>query len=189
MYREYMLNEVENGDDFDGVFAMIKEKMPWTKGEEVRVQQDGAPPHTGKGNMDVFLTAGWEPEVERGWNIAVVTQPAQSPDLNINDLGFFRSLKSRVEPLQGDNRTKETLMNAIEQAWEEYDHDTLERVWAHQLACYRCILEDEGGNWYEAPHSGVRRRQNAAQEACDYSVSRQLFDKAVAIHEGYFNDI
>ena len=28
--------------------------------------------------------------------VELVTQPSQSPDLNINDLGFFTSLKSRV---------------------------------------------------------------------------------------------
>ncbi|CAM9878762.1 unnamed protein product [Choristocarpus tenellus] len=34
--------------------------------------------------------------MEEGWNIKLVMQPVQSPDLNINDLGSFASLKSRV---------------------------------------------------------------------------------------------
>ena len=33
---------------------------------------------------------------ERGWSVELVTQPAQSPDLYISDLGIFASLKSRV---------------------------------------------------------------------------------------------
>ena len=38
--------------------------------------------------MTVEITMGIQPEL--------VTQPAQSPDLNVNELGFFASLKSKV---------------------------------------------------------------------------------------------
>ena len=38
--------------------------------------------------MAVDIAMGIQPEL--------VTEPAQSPDLNVNDLGFFASLKSRV---------------------------------------------------------------------------------------------
>lgn len=33
---------------------------------------------------------------KEGWGINEVTEPAQSSGLNINDLGLFASLKSRV---------------------------------------------------------------------------------------------
>ena len=66
--------------------------MPWQEFHEIRVQQDGATPHTGHDNPRKLNLAG----KAGGWNIKLVTQPAQSPDLNINDLGFFSSLKSRV---------------------------------------------------------------------------------------------
>jgi hypothetical protein len=67
--------------------------MPWLKGKEVIIQQDGASPHVGRGNIEYFNQEGRKD----GWKIQVVTQPPQSPDLNVNDLGFFRSLKCRVE--------------------------------------------------------------------------------------------
>ena len=44
-------------------------------------------------------------------------------------------------------------------ACNNYDSVTLERIWGHQFACLRSILEDQGGNWYEAPHTSERTRQ------------------------------
>ncbi len=35
-----------------------------------------------------------------GWVLKIETQPAQSPDLNILDFGFFDSLKVRVRHLK-----------------------------------------------------------------------------------------
>ena len=52
-------------------------------------EQDGATPHTGKDNPDILNSAG----MGRGWLVELKTQPSQSPDLNVNDLGFFASLK------------------------------------------------------------------------------------------------
>ena len=66
--------------------------MPWMRYKELVVQQDGARSHTGKGNVEALNKAG----NDQNWSIKLITQPAQSPDLNINDLGFFRSLKTRV---------------------------------------------------------------------------------------------
>ncbi len=34
------------------VFAAVKAKMPWLKGKRVIIQQDGATPHTAKGNAE-----------------------------------------------------------------------------------------------------------------------------------------
>ncbi|CAB1098721.1 unnamed protein product [Ectocarpus sp. CCAP 1310/34] len=76
----------------DVLLPAIKEKMPWLRSKRVVVQQDGASPHTGKGNPEILNSAG----IARGWLVELVTQPAQSPDLNINDLGCFASLKPRV---------------------------------------------------------------------------------------------
>lgn len=120
------------------------------------------------------------------WNIEVVTQPAQSPDLNVNDLGFFRSLKTRVDALKATNATLETMMEAIEAAWEDYDYSTLERIWGHQLECYRCILGEEGGNFYEAPHSGVGKRQRSGDAVLDYSVDRTLVERCGELCSDYF---
>ncbi|CAN0046543.1 unnamed protein product, partial [Choristocarpus tenellus] len=57
----------------------IKTRMPWLQGKRVVVQQDGAIPHTGKGNSEILSGAG----KTEGWLIMLVTQPSNSPDFNI----------------------------------------------------------------------------------------------------------
>ena len=49
------------------------------------------------------------------------------PNLNVNDLGFFPSLKSRV---RGMNASSIDELETIFQQYEEYDSATLERVLA-----------------------------------------------------------
>ena len=70
----------------------IKTKMPWLRSKRVVVQLDAATPHTGEDNPETLKSAG----MGRGWLVELKTQPSQSPDLNVNDSGFFASLKSRV---------------------------------------------------------------------------------------------
>jgi hypothetical protein len=89
-----------------------QQRMLFLLGEDVIVQQDGALAHTGKGNVEKINNL----DHENGWNIEVVTQPAQSPDLNINDLGFFRSMKTRIESLKVSNPNLDTMMEGVEQA-------------------------------------------------------------------------
>ena len=42
----------------DVLLPVIKEKMPWLRWKRVVVQQDGASPHTGKGNPKILNSAG-----------------------------------------------------------------------------------------------------------------------------------
>ena len=55
-------------------------------------QHDGARPHTERVNTQLFRSHG----AMKGFNIQVLVQPAQSPDLNVDDVAFFRSLQSDV---------------------------------------------------------------------------------------------
>jgi hypothetical protein len=76
----------------------IREKMYWLNIRTVFAQQDGASSHNGKGNEELFAQ-----EAEDGlYNVAMATQPAQSPDLNTLELGFFNSLKAIVNSLKED---------------------------------------------------------------------------------------
>ena len=92
-----------------GLLDSVKSKMPWLKGEDIVVQHDGATPHTGKGNEDKLKELGFKGQ----WKIKFVTQPAQSPDTNILDLGFFNSLKSRIAAEYALSETPQELMNAV----------------------------------------------------------------------------
>ena len=62
----------------------------------IRLQQDGARPHTGKGVTERLNQIGMTLDPP----IYVFTQAVQSPDHNINDLSFFRSLSTAVKKVR-----------------------------------------------------------------------------------------
>lgn len=74
VYREYMQTRV---------YPKIRERLHWKKHEKIIIRQDGAKPHNGDGNKAFFARHGQL----YGWNIEVDTQCAQSPDVNILDIG------------------------------------------------------------------------------------------------------
>ncbi|CAN0238879.1 unnamed protein product [Discosporangium mesarthrocarpum] len=72
-YKEVMI---------DKVIPAIKARMPRPPGHTNFVQQDGATPHTGGGGLEAI-------QAKAGYSIILETQPGNSPDLSVNDLGFF----------------------------------------------------------------------------------------------------
>ena len=78
--------------------------------------------HKGKNiNPELLNSTG----MGRGWLVELVMQPAQSPDFNAIDLGFFAFLKSR---LWGTNGSSMGELETIFEQYAEYDGDTLKRV-------------------------------------------------------------
>lgn len=137
-----------------GVLQSIKLKMPWLRGDLVKIQHDGARPHTGLDNPAEIARLG----STEGWRFKVVTQPAQSPDLNILNLGLFHSLKSRVAAIKQNAVNIDQLIAKVKLAYQAYDGKTLDHIWAHSYACWNSILQDNGGNQYKKPHVGARIR-------------------------------
>ncbi|MEL6542884.1 MAG: hypothetical protein AAFQ34_15980 [Pseudomonadota bacterium] len=126
-----------------GVMDMIRAKMWWFRegsgkeeaGQTIFIQQDGAPAHTATSNAELFLQCGQE----GGYNIQVVTQPAQSPDFKWNDLSFFRSLQSDVH-IQ-TLRTRAEILSAVRRAFERYEQERLEACCLSLLTSWRGCLE------------------------------------------------
>ena len=87
-------------------------------------------------------------------------------------------MQRRTNRLKANNPTKEALLKAVEQAFEEYDVEILERMEGLQHEIYRCILRNDGGNQFDMPHSGVRERQKKGEDPCDRRVSADLIDHA-----------
>ena len=86
-YREMMINDVVPA--IQSNFPTCEQARYGT----IYIQQDGAPSHIITRNEDDM----WYEEMESlgvSERIKLVTQPANSPDVNINDLGFFNSLQS-----------------------------------------------------------------------------------------------
>lgn len=168
--NEYFDMMVKNG----GVISKIKAALPNLKGEKIIIQHDGAKAHSGFDNaakLNEYAAAD-------GWNMEFVTQPAQSPDLNKNDLAFFYSLQQKAKQLKGDSKSTRDLMNAVLKAYQEYDADQLLRIEALQLEIYRCILRNSGGNDFPMPHSGIRKRQKNGLEVVDRRIHTDLVESA-----------
>jgi len=70
------------------VFPAIKSKWPSCR-SPIFLQQDGAPAHVREQDLEVVYQ-----EKKYGWDINLLTRPPNSPDMNILDLGLFRSLQS-----------------------------------------------------------------------------------------------
>lgn len=129
------------------ILSEIKVKMAKFKGEEIIVQFDNAGPHTGEGNVRELNDLG----SKRGWKVKFQVQPAQSPDFNINDLGFFSSLKSQVNLIKNEAKTADEFEQKIREAWRDYQPDTLERIWGVQYEVYRNTLKNRGDSDFLTP--------------------------------------
>ncbi|XP_074315396.1 uncharacterized protein LOC141651591 [Silene latifolia] len=136
------------------VIPAIKQKWPASASKEIHIQQDNVKPHINGKERD-FMEAA----TSDGFNIKLTQQPAQSPDLNILDLGFFRS----IQYLQDENtaKTVEELVNKVTEAYESETTETLDNVFLSLQACMVEIMQKRGHNNYPLPHlaKAAPRRQ------------------------------
>lgn len=86
------------------------------------------------------------PRVEVKW----LTQPAQLPDLNVNDLKKFAPIESRV--WKEGFTTLDEIVAGVMKLFTEYDQETLERVWQHLFKRYNQVLGALGWNDFEVQH-------------------------------------
>jgi hypothetical protein len=163
-YREVMEKKI---------LPAIMEHMPWVGkgGRTLVIQHDGAKAHTGKGNDEYWgeLATSKYP----GRRIEVVTQPAQSPDLNTLDLGFFNSLARMADDMDPESLSE--LLDAVDVCYWDYDPKILERVWQAQFNVYNSILAARGDNNFKLPHTGVSKRQRAGELALRVPVNTHSF--------------
>ncbi|CAM9889093.1 unnamed protein product [Discosporangium mesarthrocarpum] len=130
-YKELMI---------DKVIPAIKVRMPRPPGHTIFVQQVGAKPHTGGG----------------GWR-----QPANLPDLNVNDLGFFYSIQQLKEDV--GLSSPEDLVEATMEALDVYPWETLEQIWHGLFAVFVEVLASKGDNSYKLPHLGKEKLGRAGK--------------------------
>ena len=145
-YRNLMINDV---------LPAILEKWPTCvyTGPPITIQQDGAKPH--------FIVTRDGECMDKEWNetiaqyalegqVNIITQPANSPDVNVNDLGFFNSLQSyywRTNP-----KNAMDLIAMVEKVFKEYPPKKLNRIWLSYLMNLNEIIKHNGGNKYKTPH-------------------------------------
>jgi hypothetical protein len=120
----------------------------------IHIQQDGARPHTSA----KFKTL-WEnliiglylekviPSVNK---IALRTQPARSPDLNLLNSGLFNALQSQYMKYAPKNASK--MLEAVDKVWKAYPHKKINYMWLTiQMNCDE-IIKFNRDNSYKLCH-------------------------------------
>jgi hypothetical protein len=136
---------------FNKLIPAIKRVFPrqHNNNMSIGIQHDNAPAHFT--SDDTSWKALQEEEVN--WRFHLKEQPANSPDTNVLDLGFFASIQSmqwRKEPVT----TIDGLIVLVLDAWDAYDPRTLERVWITHQTCLNEVISCYGDNDYVLPHLG-----------------------------------
>ncbi|XP_048494519.1 uncharacterized protein LOC125494769 [Beta vulgaris subsp. vulgaris] len=152
----------------------IKSNWPEFGCKQIWVQQDNARPHI-KPDDEAFLQAA----STDGFDIHLVYQPPQSPDLNLLDLGFFKAIQS----IQHTDfpETIEELLKSVQVACEAYDPKTLNYTWLHFMYVMFEVLKVEGGNNYKNPRKGKKKLDRMGQLPTFVEVSQELVDDTIAL--------
>ncbi|XP_074283005.1 uncharacterized protein LOC141607550 [Silene latifolia] len=129
----------------NSVLPAIKAKWPSCLGKHVIIQQDNARPHINNDDPDFKKAATAD-----GWRIELVYQTPNSPDLNVLDLGFFRSIQS-LQQKKKAIKLDELIQNTVT-AYIEQDPLKLKYVWITLQACMLEIMRKKGGIDYPVPH-------------------------------------
>jgi hypothetical protein len=156
------------------VLPVIKEKWPPEHAHEtIFIQQDNAPCHVSSDDEE-FQRAAFE----GGFDIRLICQPANSPDLNVLDLGFFNSIQS----LQQKEVTKsvDELIQVVENAFEAYDCKNSNKIFLSLQSSMLEIMRRKGSNYYKTPHmkKDVLSSQGMlpTQLKCDWELLYEVYE-------------
>ena len=101
----------------------IVEKWPWTDrlSRKILIQQDGAKSHRSADN-DEFNEA----LIDQNINAELYKQAANSPDVNLLDLGFFRAIQSFNDAAP---KNEEQLIQSVHEVYKNYPRKRLNCTW------------------------------------------------------------
>ena len=161
-----------------GVFDAIDEKMPWVSGAEYIIQQDGAKPHTADGTVEELELAG---NNGSGMTPRFKTQSSQSPDVNVNDLGFFAGLKAEVRDISSHVTDREQMMDIVKTAFLRYPLEKIDGIWGCLFNNFRSIMKCRGSNQYKQARNGGKNRAVETGTSVDLSVDVDDYNASLAI--------
>ena len=136
--------------------AIVKKFPVGGQQRKIRIQQDNAPPHI-RGDDNEFLTAA----TNLGLNVELFFQPANSPDCNVCDLGFFRG----VQMIQYEKSPKNMneLVESVKSAFDEYSWRKLNNNWLTLQTCFNQIIKNQGSNNYSIVHMNKAQLERLGQ--------------------------
>ena len=153
-----------------GVFDTIEKICPWLRGKYYFLQQDGARPHTKEGLIQQLEMQVGTGEVD-DFFCRFITQPPNSPDVNLNDLAFFHSIKTHAMRKKSHCLSIAEKMSHVQEAFESYPKEKILNIWACYFNNLRGIMKETGGNQYKPAHNNSRNRQKETGSPIDLSVN------------------
>ena len=162
--RHMLINEI---------IPAIMQKWPQTEGHKtIYIQQDNARTHIGQDDPE------WQAAHQQGdFTFILVQQPPNSPDLNILDLGFFRSIQSLMHKKMP--KDVDDMLEAVHHAYNELEPTTLGNVWLSYQYVMNEVLKVKGSNDYLVPH--VNKKKLAAEGKLPIQVTAPMW----AVHEAW----
>ena len=88
--------------------------------------------------------------MELDGRVELYDQRPNSPDLNINDLGFFRALEAVY--MEEAPKNFEDIIECVVKAFWKYPANKLNRMWLTRMQVMNKIIECHGDNDYSLPH-------------------------------------
>jgi hypothetical protein len=135
--REYLVKHV---------LPAIKSKWPLSdRWNTIYIQQDNEKTHVNCDDPTVVAAA-----MEGNWDIRMVFQPPNSPDMNILDLGWFASIQAMFR--QNMPKTLPYIVSKVEESLREYEHEKLNRIFLSHQDCMREVIKYKGSIHYDLPH-------------------------------------
>nr|XP_051221151.1 uncharacterized protein LOC127339328 [Lolium perenne] len=141
--RDFMCNKV--------IPTILDKWADEDAGRTIYIQQDNATPHI-KPNDPAFVQVVAQTDL----NIVLLQQPPNSPDMNILDLCFFRSIQSLTDCRAPKNIRE--LIEAVEEEFDNYEVDKLAKSFLTLQTCLRETMKKQGGNCYDIQHMGKDKR-------------------------------
>ncbi|KAK1944846.1 hypothetical protein P3T76_003379 [Phytophthora citrophthora] len=129
-------------------------KAIWPSGKRVVLQHDNAKPHVPPGDPEVLAAC-----TKDGWDMKVSPQPANSPDFNVLDLGFFASLQSLQHKQKA--KTIEDLVNNVDDAFKNLHYSAIDKVFLTLQSVLHASMAVDGGNRYKIPHLAKQQLENS----------------------------
>ena len=134
----------------NNLLPAIRNQWPRSPAMTAVIQQDNAKPH-----IDPSDSAFAEAASKLGVAVRLTCQPANSPDTNVLDLGFFNAIQS-LQHQHGANSIDQ-LIAAVQTAFDALDRSALTKAFLTHQQCMIETMKVSGGNNYKLPHMGKDR--------------------------------
>ena len=108
-------------------------------------------------------------------------QPANSPDLNVLDLGFFNAIQSLQ--YQTASGTIDDLIQAVQDAFNALPHEKLNDVFLTLQNCMEACMVHGGKNTYKTP----RMKKSALKASGSLPVAIKCSEEAITAAKAKLN--